>query len=218
MRFEKLLEHKPLWQRISAITVACLVHIVVYFAGNHFPSSEPRLLHSTFIDDAVPFLPLTAIVYVSAYAQAIAAFLTLKRFIDLQHFLEIFTVTVVVAGFMHWAFPTRFPRELFPLDANDPSTLLLRMVRAVDTPASCFPSLHVGLAFACAFAIRQPRPKLWWVFFGWSVAIAVSTLTTKQHYLVDVAGGLVLAVVCVAVVERLNARIAARFRPVESER
>ncbi len=73
VRFEKLLEHRPLWQRVSAISVACLVHGVVYFVGNHFPSSEPRLLHSTFIDEAVPFLPLTAIVYVSAYAQAIAA-------------------------------------------------------------------------------------------------------------------------------------------------
>lgn len=212
-RLEALLEHKPLWQRVIAIALACVVHGVVYFFGNHFPSSEPRLLHSTALDEAIPFLPWTAVVYVSAYVQAIAAFLTLKRFIDLQHFLEIFTVTVLVAGLIHWALPTRFPRELFPLDAGDPSTLLLRWVRLVDTPASCFPSLHVGLAFSCSFAIRQPRPRLWWAFFAWSVAIALSTLTTKQHYLVDVAGGLLLSVVCVAVVERFNARLAARLTP-----
>ena len=111
------------------------------------------------------------------------------------------------------ALPTRFPGELFPLDASDLSTLPLRLVREVDTPASCFPSLHVALAFACSFAIRQPRPRLWRVFFAWSVAIAVSTLTTKQHYVVDVIGGVLLSVVCVAVVERINARFVERLRP-----
>lgn len=212
-RLEELLEHKPLWQRVSAILLATLVHGLVYFAGNHFPLSEPRLLRVTEVDAAIPFWPWTAVIYVSAYLQGISAFLTLKRFIDLQHFLEIFAVTVLVAGFIHWALPTRFPRELFPLDAGDLSTLPLRLVRLVDTPNSCFPSLHVGLSFACAFAIRQPRPRLWWAFFAWSVVIAVSTLTTKQHYLVDVAGGLLLAVGCVALVERINARLAARLTP-----
>jgi membrane-associated phospholipid phosphatase len=54
---------------------------------------------------------------------------------------------------------------------------------------------------------------VWWAFFAWSVVIALSTLTTKQHYLVDVAGGLLLAVGCVALVERVNARLAARLGP-----
>ena len=38
----------------------------------------------------------------------------------------------------------------------------------------------------------------WWV---WLAAIALTTLTTKQHFVVDVVGGVVVAALCVAAVE-----------------
>lgn len=206
-RFEALIEHRPLWQRVSAITIACLVHGTVYFGANHFPSREPRLLQLTAFDHWVPFIPLTAIIYMSAVPLSLVAFMTLKRVIDMRHFLEVFVVTVLVAGVVHWAVPTTYPRELFPLDtAAHPTGWLLELVRRVDTPSSCFPSLHVGLAFSGALALRQVHRRGWWAFLAWAVAIAISTLTTKQHYAADIVGGLVLAFVAVGLVERLNRR------------
>ena len=52
------------------------------------------------------------------------------------------------------------------------------------------PSLHVAFAttFAWLFAIRADG-VIRWAIAGWGVAIAVSTLLTHQHHLVDVAAG-----------------------------
>lgn len=206
-RFEALIAHRPFWQRVTAIGIACLVHGTVYFGANHFPSREPRLLELTALDHWVPFIPLTAVVYMSAVPLSLVGFMTLKRVIDMRHFLEIFVVTVLVAGVVHWAVPTRYPRELFPLDtAADPTSWLLELVRRIDTPSSCFPSLHVGLAFSGALSLRHVHRHGWWAFLAWAVAIAISTLTTKQHYVADIVGGLVLAFIAVGLVERINRR------------
>jgi membrane-associated phospholipid phosphatase len=72
----------------------------------------------------------------------------------------------------------------------------------MDTPANCCPSLHVSTAFLTAFifidsssegGVRRERRGYLAIYLVWAFAIAVSTLTTKQHYLVDVVTGFVLA-------------------------
>src|SRR6185436_14225959 len=57
-----------------------------------------------------------------------------------------------------------------------------------DVPENCFPSLHVSLAIIAA--AYWPRAR--WIGIAWAIAIAVSTMTTKQHYFVDVAGGIAM--------------------------
>jgi len=60
-----------------------------------------------------------------------------------------------------------------------------------------FPSLHVTFAFTLAFFVaegKNTRQKA--ICLVWASAVALSTLLTKQHYLLDVAGGLILSVIC----------------------
>ena len=103
---------------------------------------------------------------------------------------------MVIAGALHWAFPTRYPRELFPIpEGTDPlSAGMLQVVRFFDTPSSCLPSLHVAISFASALLVWRERKRIFWALLAWSLVIAASTLTTKQHYLIDVLSGALLAV------------------------
>jgi membrane-associated phospholipid phosphatase len=42
--------------------------------------------------------------------------------------------------------------------------------------------------------LSENRRRAFGIFFCWSTLIALSTLTTKQHYLADIVSGLTLAV------------------------
>lgn len=200
------LEHTPLGRRLFTITLASTVHAVLYFSANHWPLREPRLLRFTALDELIPFVPATSVVYVSAYVLAFVGFLSLRRASEMRRYLEVFITCVLVAGLVHWLMPTRYPRELFPLSGDGWGARLLGAVRSVDTPNSCLPSLHVALATVAAFLVRRDRPRWVLPLALWALAIAASTLTTKQHYVVDVVSGFGLATVAVFLVEAIDAR------------
>lgn len=203
-----LVHELPFNLRFRAVLLATIVHGVVYSAANHWPSRTPRLLTMTAFDQAVPFLPFTVFPYVSAYPFVFVAFLSLRRQSSQVRFLEVFISCVVVAGFIHWAMPTSYPRELYPLlETHDwPSRTMLSIVRQFDTPSSCLPSLHVATAVCSALLVRRERPRLFFAYLAWALGIIVSTLTTKQHYLVDVISGAALALATTVLVDVVNGR------------
>lgn len=96
------------------------------------------------------------------------------------------------------AYPTAVPA--FPIDwAQHPSFSILKRI---DTAGNAFPSLHVATAvFSALWLDRQLRQtgagsRVLGLNWLWCVGIVYSTLATKQHVLFDVAGGLLLGVVC----------------------
>ncbi len=184
------------------------VHAVVYFVGNRWPLAEPRPLPMTALDTGTPFVPVTVFLYVSDYLLAFIAFMSLERRESVHRFLWVFMSCVGVAGVIHWVFPTAYPRELFPVpdDAHEATRLALRVLRFFDAPTSCLPSLHVATATGSAVLVFRERRRLSVGLFAWAMVVCASTLTTKQHYLVDVLAGWALLVVVLGVVDAVRAR------------
>lgn len=81
----------------------------------------------------------------------------------------------------------------------------------IDPPGTCFPSIHVTLAVLAALCSWKADRVVGSVAVVIGVLIAFSTLMVKQHYLVDVLGGFVLASVTWALV-------VAPWRPAPEER
>ena len=61
---------------------------------------------------------------------------------------------------------------------------------------NAFPSLHVAISSLISFLIGKEKRNLRWVFWSWSLIIALSTFLVKQHYFYDTVFGIVLAVIC----------------------
>jgi hypothetical protein len=73
------------------------------------------------------------------------------------------------------------------------SGLLWTALLTVDRPVNFLPSLHVANACICGFAMGR-EPNAWrYVAPIWALLIVVSTLTTKQHFVVDLPAGAALA-------------------------
>lgn len=85
----------------------------------------------------------------------------------------------------------------------------MRMLYRIDRADNLFPSLHCSLSWLCWVWMRGRKD----IPFGWrafsllfAIAICISTLTTRQHVLADVFGGIALAELCYAAAGRPDLR------------
>ena len=179
--------------RIAVAVVSTGASAVLYMVPNHYAPGPAVLLPWTALDEAVPFVPETVWVYLSDYALVASAFFLMRGRTEVRRFAVAYYV-LLGAGFMvHWLWPTVLPRDRWPLQGDGLTVAAFSLLRSVDQPLSCLPSMHVAGSYLAAFSLwRHSRAQLGtWV--AWATAVAASTLTAKQHYAVDVLAGLALA-------------------------
>ena len=191
-RFNAFIERQAKWK---IALVATLIHGVLYLLPNHIHLFPPRELPLSAVDRAVPFWPATVWVYWTDYALVFVGFRYCRPLGTTIRFVYALLTLVLVATAIQWLWPTTYPREVFPIpDGTDPVTaFLFRRFREADSPASCLPSLHVAASYLAAFAVLHHDRRHAALLSLWATAIFVSTLTTKQHYVVDGLAGLALA-------------------------
>ncbi|OFZ55288.1 MAG: hypothetical protein A2428_09095 [Bdellovibrionales bacterium RIFOXYC1_FULL_54_43] len=169
---------------------------VLYLTSNHFHFFPPQYLPMSWVDQVVPFVPLTIWIYLSEYLFFVTIYFLCKDMANANKYLYSFFACQTVSVLIFWIWPTTYPRELFPLirEQLDPLTYFaFNALRSADTPANCCPSLHVSSVYLSSFIYLDDQPKKFPLFFIWASLIALSTLTTKQHYLIDVVAGLFMA-------------------------
>lgn len=169
--------------------------IFVYLTTNHYHWYEPRPLPFTWVDIHAPFYPTTVWIYLSEYPLFAITYFLIKDMKRLNRFFYAMAAMQLVNGLIFTFFPTTYPRHAFPLpESLDAVTAFaFNWLRVADSPANCFPSLHVSGIFLNAFAFWGESRRKFALFFFWGLLICISTLTTKQHYFADIVGGLVLA-------------------------
>ncbi len=188
--------------KFSTCVALLIVATLLYLSANHFPIFEPQRLHLSFVDKGMPFLPLTVWIYLSEYLYFFVLIFLAKDLRSLNKLIYAMCLLQFISCGIFWLWPTTYPRELFPLTSEiDPVThFVFKYLREADSPNSCCPSLHVSSVVLCCLSymeIKVPSRAIAVRNFSlislWAIAIAVSTLTTKQHYLIDIISGSALA-------------------------
>lgn len=183
--------------RVMAGVLLFAATAILYLTSNHLHIFRPRLLPLSGIDVAVPFVPQTVWLYVSEYLYFVVVYFSFRDILNLNRFIYAFFSILVACVLVFWLWPTTISRGLFPLPKNlDPLTwMVLTALRRVDSPANCFPSFHVGSVYLSCFLLSNEGRRKFLFFLVWATAIALSTLTVKQHYFVDVVSGFGMAVI-----------------------
>lgn len=186
--------------RGRAILLGYLAFSVLYLAAGKLHIGQPEFLAPSALDEAIPFIDWTIGVYLSQFA---LLFLALWLFDDSparsRTFYGMMLATMIVAPvFIFW--PTEIPRQ--PVTGEDIMARLWRALYFIDPATNNLPSLHVALAGLAAIRFAWAGGFWRWLGPSWAVMIAVSTLTTKQHILVDVLGGILLAAASYYLVRR----------------
>jgi membrane-associated phospholipid phosphatase len=173
---------------------ASLLNALIYHIANHCPLGVPRVLPWTPVDMAVPFIPETLWIYISDYVLVGSAFLLCRTEDDVRRFARAFVMMLFVGCAVHVLWPTVFPRERFPVHEPGLTAAAFALLRTLDLPTSCLPSLHVAGSYLAALSLWRRRGLAFTLWTAWATAVTVSTLTTKQHYALDVLAGLCLAI------------------------
>ncbi len=170
--------------------------IALYLFTNRFTLTSAHFLRMSIVDIRTPFLPWTAWIYILIYIFPLLVGFMCTRDQDVKPIVLSYLSLATVCTLCYLFYPTVFPRPPMTGDQND---LALDLVRFLDTPANCLPSQHVALGFLSAFFVQRYDRKIgnWSLILG--ILIAVSTLTTKQHYLWDIVTGYFLARVIYAI-------------------
>ena len=146
--------------------------------------------------------PSTVFVYLTALVLAAAAIL-LINFRDLPRAVYGIIGIMVFCTVIFLAYPTAYPRPYLPASVNPFTREIYRLTVAVDTPRNCFPSMHVAICLFASFALARQNKNLGIIFGLWSCAIIISTLLLKQHYLADLAGGFIIAIIFYLIVFKI---------------
>jgi len=184
--------------RLLLPPAALLWNQLVYWGGAALAETRHHYQFSTALDRAIPLIPWTVCIYFGCYAFwalhycLCAAVPTRAR--------RFFTADFIAKGVCFVFFvglPTTMARPA--VQGLNVWESLVRALYILDAPVNLFPSIHCLNSWLCWASARDiPAFSRGYKAFALcaAVAVCVSTLTLRQHVLLDVAGGILLAEVC----------------------
>lgn len=151
------------------------------------------------LDLRLPFLPQFLIIYFGCYISWAANYILAARQ-DREEVYRFFTADFIsrcVCLVIFLAYPTTNTRPV--IEGSGFWDLLAGWLYSIDAADNLFPSIHCLVSWFCFLAVKgQKKIPIWYkaVSFILAVLVFLSTLFTKQHVIVDVAGGIFLAQGC----------------------
>jgi membrane-associated phospholipid phosphatase len=193
------------WYRFKRLAMGFPAFVLLYEVTNFVHVREPVLVPALEVDRLIPFNPEWIWIYFFTYFFALSPvfFLEVKK-IGPRYGRPFVTISIFSA-IVFFLFPTTIDRSLYPFNANENwSTWALAILRGIDQPTNCVPSLHVSLSFLAAITwsneFKGFKKILPWLIF---LAISFSTMATKQHYFWDVLTGAFVGLIAFLLFTRL---------------
>ena len=187
---------------------AFMILLPMYFAIGLQTANQVHYQPFVSLDHAMPLSPRWMLVYGSLYMAGFLLPLVVVRGRELfEQALKAYLFVMLVAYLGFLAYPTIAPHGE-PLRITGFASWSLQLFYDLDQPYGCFPSLHVAYAFVGALACYRMHRGVGLAAATWAVLIGVSTVYTKQHYVVDAIAGAMLGVAGYAIFLRRRPRTA----------
>ena len=177
---------------VISIVLAAAIYFTneIYDLLNH----GPRVwLFKTPLDDALPVVKQFVVPYVSLnYVVYFTLIFFLLFRTKVFHSAALAMITaLLVSYFFYFFFQTEVIRPV--LTGTDLFTRMIQNVYAGDHPFNDFPSLHTSVSTLLAIHWFSFDRRAGIIASIWAAFVVASTVLIKQHYVADVAGGLLLA-------------------------
>lgn len=176
----------------SWLAAAFVFLLPMYFVIGQATAGDLQYQPFVALDHAMPSSPAWIFVYASLYFCAFILPLVVVRGDELfTQTMKAFLFVMLASYVGFWFYPTTAPRiERASVDGF--AEWCLQSFYDIDQPYGCFPSLHVAYSFVGALACYRLHRGLGLAATAWAILIGVSTIYTKQHFVVDAIAGALL--------------------------
>ena len=176
-------------------------NFLVIFFTRWVNADVPKHDLSLPLDRRIPFLPGMILIYWGCCPFWVATYLLAMRYDKGRGYR--FILAHFMADTACFAFFLLLPTGMVRPEPTGRSlaAALARLTYRCDAPDNLFPSIHCYISWLCWIGVRKnPAIPRWYRVLSlvMAMAVCVSTLTVKQHVLVDVPAGILLAELCYA--------------------
>lgn len=192
---------------IFSLPACFLINILIYSGAQHLMRNAYHYDFTTSIDAKIPFVKEWVIIYLTCYIQWIANYILIAKE-GKEKWYRFATADIfsrLVCGAFFLLLPTTNERPF--IAGNDIFSYLMQVVYQMDMPTNLFPSIHSLVSWIGFIGIRNSKkvPIAYkWFSFIFAVLVFAATQFTKQHILIDVIGGVVIAEICCYIASKTN--------------
>ncbi|MFZ2026137.1 MAG: phosphatase PAP2 family protein [Microgenomates group bacterium] len=147
------------------------------------------------IDDSIPFLPVFIIPYISYFPYIIVTIISIWNTRYVYEFFASYIISYVVAGIFWYLVPNGVKRPT--ITGKDVFSRMTAYIFKHDDDTNGFPSAHVFATLICSYFLFLAFPAYFLFVLFMACAIIASTVLVKQHYVIDILGGILVFFVSV---------------------
>ena len=181
--------------QVALLVGTCLglAYLAINSVSSHLPYDFDAM---SSWDRAIPFVPEWVWIYNLNIPMPLVLILFVKRGDELLEVVAGYLVIFAVAAVAFLAVPVHAD-ELRAVIGNEPETWSLSLVAfyyGFDGVGNCLPSLHVAYSVYAGWWGLKLMPRHLGVPYAMvGLAITISTMTVKQHYIADVVAAIAAA-------------------------
>lgn len=196
MENRKAEEKRYFW---ISLALTLLSNRTVFFVSRLLTRGSAHHSLALPVDSRFPFLPWTISIYFGCFIIWFLLYRLIAR-LPREEADRFFCANLLGKGICLAVF-VLFPTETLRPEVNGTSIwdAGIRFLYAVDAPNDLFPSIHCLIGWLCWAAVRGKKEiSLPWRATALLMAalVCASTLTTRQHVLLDVFAGILLGEIC----------------------
>jgi membrane-associated phospholipid phosphatase len=186
-RFPNLTRRRLFW------LVIILVAIVLYIPINQWQNGGVQL--NLPIDNNIPLYPPAIVPYLLGTVLFIVFPILAAIYVKPKEF-EAYAITILAATVISYLAYLIFPTFVIrpEVTSNDFFSRVIALLYQTDRSYNAAPSGHTFYTLISCLYISSWLPKLKWLWGILAALIILSTLFTRQHYVLDLVCGLVLAI------------------------
>lgn len=187
------------------LVLAVAFNMAVYGGARMLTGGWKHYNIESSFDRLIPFWPPSAAVYLGCYLFWCVNYVLIARG-GKKEVCEFFAgdlLSRAVCFLCFCVFPTTNIRpEVAP---EGFWSQVMHLIYTIDAADNLFPSIHCLVSWFCFIGLRGRRDIPDWYKAAsciMAVLVCISTLTTKQHVILDVIGGVLLAEICLRLGKR----------------